>query len=161
MKGRKRHVVTDTLGLLLVVHVHSASVQDRDAGPGLALEAFEKYPTLKILFADSAYAGRCASIIKERTSIAVEVSRRWDDRCHGVWQGPGLPQATAVRGFVPLPKRWVVERTHAWTDRPRRMAKDFDQRCDVSEAWIWLVQASLLLRRVAEPAGCEQGAVAA
>lgn len=60
-----------------------------------------------------------------------------------------------------MPKRWIVERTHAWNDRPRRMAKDFDQRLDVSEAWIWLVQGVLLLRRVAQSVdqkGCANAA---
>lgn len=153
--------MTDTLGLLLAVHVHAADIQDRDGGVDVVLDAFGKYPSIHVLFVDAGYAGRCARTIKERTGIIVEVVRRSDDRAHGSWQGPELPPCMPVRGFKPLPKRWAVERTHAWNDRPRRMAKDFDQRCDVSEAWIWLVQATLLLRRVAEPAEPDLRAIAA
>lgn len=153
--------MTDTLGLLLVVHVHAASVQDRDTGPELALAAYEKYRTLKILFADSAYVGRCAETIKARTGMGVEIARRTDDRVQNAEQVLSIPSSHPVRGFKPIRKRWVVERSHAWNHRPRRMAKDFDQRCDVSEAWIWLVQGILLLHRVAESDAPGVGAVAA
>jgi transposase len=153
--------VTDTLGLLLVVHVHAADIQDRDGGVAVVSDACHKYPTLRTLLVDSGYSGRCSRAIEEQVGIAVEIVRRSDDSARGTWQGPQLPVAVPCRGFIPLPKRWAIERTHAWTSRPRRMAKDFDQRLDVSEAWIWLVQASLLLRRVAEPVELERSAVAA
>ena len=142
--------MTDTLGLLLAVRVRSANVHDAHGGVEVVPVAFEKYPTLKVCFADAAYAGQCAASIQERTGIRVEVVRRCDDLFRGVWQSPNLPVTTAVRGFKPIPKRWVIERTHAWTDRSRRMAKDFDQRCDVSEAWVWLAHGTLNLRRLAE-----------
>ena len=151
IRGHKRHPVTDTLGLLLTVQVHPADIQDGQRGVDLFLTAIAKYPTIKTLFADAAYTGRCAVTIKERTGVDVEIVRRADDPLGGVWQGPGLPVVTSVSGFKPLPKRWVIERTHAWTGRPRHLAKDFDQRCDVVEAWIWLAQGLRLLHLLAEP----------
>ena len=150
--------MTDTVGLLLALRVLPANVQDAHGGVQVVAAAFEKYPTLEVCFADAAYAGQCASAIHARTRIRVEVVRRSDDLAHGAWQPPGLPVATPERGFKPIPKRWVVERTHAWTDRCRRMAKDFDQRCDVSEAWVWLAHATLILRRLAESAVDERHA---
>jgi transposase len=153
--------VTDTLGFLLAVRVHPANVQDRQGGADVVSVAHEKCPTLKVCFADSAYAGQCETTIRESTGIRVEVVRRSDDLAHGVWQSSDLPVPTAVRGFKPLPKRWVVERAHAWTDRHRRMAKDFDQRCDVSEAWIWLAHGTLILRRLAEPGAGQHHGVSA
>jgi putative transposase len=143
--------VTDTLGLLMAVTVHTADIQDRDAGFDVAALAKEKHPTLSILYTDAAYEGRCARKIHDDLGLKVEVVRRADARAHGVWQGPDLPVHEPVRGFHVLPKRWVVERSHAWTDRPRRMAKDYDQRLDVAEGWIWFGQTRMLLRRLSDP----------
>jgi transposase len=151
VKGRKRHIVTDTLGLLLAVCVHPANIQDRDAGFDVVASAKKKHMSLETLFVDTAYEGTCARRIYTELGLNVEIVRRSDDRAHGVWQGPGLPTHVATRGFQVLPKRWVVERTFAWNDRPRRMAKDFDQRLDVAEAWIWFAQARMLTRRLADP----------
>jgi putative transposase len=138
--------------LLLAVRVHSAAIQDRDGADDVLERAKKKYSTLVKLFADAGYAGQCVRRIREKIGLDVEIVRRSDDRLHGPWQGAQLPLFVAVSGFQVLPKRWVVERTHAWTGRPRRMAKDHDQRTDVSEAWIWFTQARLLLGRLAEPA---------
>ena len=151
VKGRKRHIVTDTLGLLLAVRVHPADVQDRDGGFDVVASAKKKHPSLAHIFTDTAYEGRCAERIRAELGLTVEIVRRSDDRSHGVWQGPGLPTHVAKRGFQVLPKRWVVERAFAWNDRPRRMAKEFDQRLDVSEAWIWFAQVRMLSRRLADP----------
>lgn len=147
--------MTDVLGLVLAVLVLPGNVQDGHGGVAVVTAAVEKYPSLKVCYADAAYAGQCASTIHARTGIRVEVVRRSDDRAHGIWQSPDLPVAHVEPGFKPISKRWVVERTHAWTDRCRRMAKDFDQRCDVSEAWIWLTHGTLLLRRLANSAAEE------
>lgn len=153
--------MTDTVGLLLAVRVHSADVHDAHGGIDVVLAASAKHPTLKVCFADAAYAGQCAASIEQRTGIRVEVVRRPDDLFRGAWQSPELPVADAVRGFTPIPKRWVVERTHAWTSRCRRMAKDFDQRCDVSEAWVWLAHGTLILRRLADSSAIGQHAAPA
>ncbi len=145
IKGRKRHLVTDTLGLLLAVSVTAASVQDRDAGPVVLDAALDRYPTLALVYVDQGYAGRAANEMRSR-DVKVEVVRRRDS----VWATNQLSLLPLpATGFEILPRRWVIERTNAWNDAPRRMAKDYDRRLDVSEAWIWFTGARLLLRRVA------------
>lgn len=144
IKGRKRHLATDTLGLLLAVVVTAASVQDRDAGPLVLDAALDRYPTLAMVYVDQGYAGRAADEMRSR-DVQVEVVRRRET----VWATNQLSllPLPAV-GFEILHRRWVVERTNAWNDSPRRMAKDYDRRLDVSEAWIWFTEARLLVRRV-------------
>jgi transposase len=148
VKGRKRHLIVDTLGLLLAVMITPANVQDRDAAPDLVKFALQKYASLKKVFVDSAYAGRCAHEIREKHSVEVEVVRRGNPAV-GRWHEGQMPLFPMAKGFVVLPKRWVVERTNAWNDRPRRMSKDHDRRLDVAVAWIWLTEARLLVRRIA------------
>jgi len=148
VKGRKRHLVTDTLGLLVAVLVTAASTQDRDAAIPVTDLALEKVPGLEILFADSGYAGKIRTEIREHHKIEVEIVRHPRNRNVGRWQESQQSLPEIPKGFVPLPKRWVVERTNAWTDRPRRMNKDHDRNLTVSTAWIWLTQARMLLRRV-------------
>ena len=82
-------------------------------------------------------------------NLSVEVVKRNASKGGGVWQGPQLPLFPVLPAFQVLPKRWVVERTNAWTDRPRRLAKDQDLLPAVAEAWVWFVHASLLMRRIA------------
>jgi transposase len=146
IKGRKRHIATDTLGLLLAVTVTAASVQDRDAGPALLSAALDRYPTIAMVYVDAGYAGRCAAQM-ENLNVKVEVVRRRDQVWTDKQQLSLLPVPT--RGFEILPKRWVVERTHAWNGMPRRQARDYDRRLDVSESWIWFTEGKLLLRRTA------------
>lgn len=149
VKGRKRHLVVDTLGLLLAVLVHPANVQDRDGAGPVVERALNKYPTVKKLYVDSAYSGRCADALRAKHQLDVEVVRR--PSAAGAWTDAQLALfAPPSRPFVILPKRWVVERTNSWIERPRRMAKDQDRRLDVAESWIWLTEARLLLRRAAE-----------
>jgi transposase len=145
IKGRKRHLATDTLGLLLAVVVTAASVQDRDAGPVVLDAALARYPTLAMVYVDQGYAGRAATEMRAR-DVQVEVVRRRES----VWATKQLSLLPLpATGFEILPKRWVIERTNAWNDSPRRMAKDYDRRLDVSEAWVWITESRLLLRRVA------------
>lgn len=149
VKGRKRHLVTDTLGLVLAVFVTVAGIQDRDAlDPAITL-AKTKYPTLRKAFVDGGYAGSRASQAAAKHKMDIEVVRHPGNRNVGRWQDAQLPLFAAPRGFVVLPRRWVIERTNAWNDRCRRLEKDQDRRLDVSEAWVWLAQARLLLHRVA------------
>jgi len=140
--------MTDTLGLLLAVAVQKADIQDRDGADEVVSKGMAKYPGIQKLFVDRGYAGRCERNLRDKHDIEVEVALRPSDRGTGQWRGPDLPLFEVPRGFVPLPKRWVVERTHAWDDRPRRLAKDHDQRLDVAEAWLWLTQARILGRRL-------------
>jgi transposase len=148
VKGRKRHLVVDTLGLLLAVLVHPANVQDRDGAAPVVQCAMQKYPSLKKLYVDNGYSGRCADNLRETHHLDVEVVRR--PSAAGAWMDAQLALFTPPpRPFVILPKRWIIERTNSWVERPRRMAKDQDRRLDVAASWIWLTEARLLLRRVA------------
>lgn len=147
VKGRKRHLVVDTLGLLLAVSVTAASVQDRDGAPPVVAQACEKHASLEKLYADSAYSGRCAETIEQSHFISVEIVRRpsrlgaWNDSQLSLW-----PQQSAP--FVVLPKRWVVERTHAWVERWRRLVMHHDRSPNIAAAWVWLAQSRMLTRRL-------------
>lgn len=155
VKGRKRHLITDTLGLLLAVCVHTADIQDRDGALPLIQRAVEKYDTITRLYADSAYEGPRVRQAGADAGLTVEVIRRPTNRTTGRWEDPQMPLLPQPR-FVVLPKRWIIERTNAWNDRARRLSKDYDRRLDVAESWIWLHEANLLARRLAD-AGPEAG----
>jgi transposase len=111
IKGRKRHIVTDTTGLMVGAAIHPADVQDRDGAP-LVIEAIhDLFPWLRHLFADSAYSGdKLLEALAKFGRWSIEIVRRMADTV----------------GFEVLPRRWVVERTLAWLNRNRRLAKDFE-----------------------------------
>jgi transposase len=152
VKGRKRHLIVDTLGLLLAVSVTAASVQDRDGAHPVVASAMSKYPSIQTLFVDSGYAGQCAQTVTQCHNIQVKVVRHPANRNVGRWVDPKQPDlftATAdANGFVVLAKRWVVERTHAWNERARRLVMHHDRLSQVAETWVWLTEARLLLRRL-------------
>lgn len=156
VKGRKRNLVVDTLGLLLAVTVTVASVQDRDAAPQPVKQAATKYPGLQTLFVDTGYAGQCAAQLSAHHNLNVDVVRHPANRNVGCWQQSGQGELFTVtadaKGFTVLPKRWVVERTHAWIQRNRRLVMHHDRRIDVSEAWVWLAGARLLAKRLTNTA---------
>ncbi len=133
VKGRKRHLVVDTLGLVLVVVVHSAGVQDRD-GAKLVLAALAAggFPRLQLLWADGGYAGQLIAWVRETWGWVLEIVKRPAD----------------AQGFQVLPKRWIVERTFAWLGRCRRLSKDYEGRCETSETWIRVAMIHLMLRRL-------------
>jgi len=134
IKGRKRHIVTDTTGLLVGAEIHPADVQDRD-GAVLVIEAIhDLFPWLRHLFADGAYAGD-----KLRQAIIGL----------GCWTIEIVNRIAGTVGFKPLPRRWVVERTLAWLNRNRRLAKDFESSIASAKAWLYLASIQLLIRRVA------------
>lgn len=147
VKGRKRHLVVDTLGLLLAVSVTAASVPDRDGAHPVVARAMDKYPGIRTLFADSGYAGQCAQTVSQRHDIRVQVVRHPANRNVGRWVDPEQPDLFAVtadaKGFVVQAKRWVVERTHAWNERARRLVMHHDRLTRVAEAWVWLTEARL------------------
>jgi putative transposase len=133
VNGRKRHILVDTLGLLLVVVVHAADIQDRD---GLALvcrRLRRRFPWLRLVVADGAYRGEAAACAAARERLRLAVVKREPGR----------------RGFAVLPKRWLVERTFAWLGRNRRMAKDFEATIASSAAVVHLASIQLLVRRLA------------
>lgn len=149
VKGRKRHIVTDTLGLLLAVTITAASVQDRDGAHEAIAQACAKHKTIELLYADTGYAGKCAERIRHDNEIEVEIVRRLGA---GQWDDAQLSLFTRAQsgGFVILPKRWVIERTHAWNERHRRLVMHHDRSIGNATAWVWLAQARLLLRRLGQ-----------
>ena len=135
VKGRKRHIAVDTLGLPIACQVTPADVQDRDALPPLLEEVHQKSPWVELAFVDGGYSGdETQRAAFEASRIKVTVVKRSDH---------------AVKGFVVLPKRWIVERTLGWLNRSRRLAKDFEATLESSRAWVMLAIGFLLLRRVA------------
>ena len=134
IKGRKRHIITDTLGLMLFVLVHAADIQDRDGAPALLQAVRYRYPWLRHVFADSGYAGD-----KLRDAL----------KGHGDWTLEIIKRPTAAKGFVLLPRRWVVERTFAWINRCRRLAKDWERSIDSATVWAYIASIRLLSRRLA------------
>ncbi|MFE0759294.1 IS5 family transposase [Inquilinus sp. NPDC058860] len=134
VKGRKRHIVTDTAGHLLGLDVHPADRQDRDGAMAVLTSIWMLYPWLRHLFADGAYAGD-----KLATALAGL----------GQWTIEIVKRSNTARGFVLLPRRWVVERTFAWLGRCRRLAKDFEASVASAEAWIWIANVRLLSKRLA------------
>jgi putative transposase len=133
VNGRKRHILVDTLGLLLLVVVHAASVQDRD-GAKLVLEAaVPKCPRLRKIWADGGYAGQLIGWVAALAGWVLEIVKRPDD----------------ARGFVGPPRRRTVERTFGWLGRYRRLSKDDEALTEVSEAMIYAAMCQLMLRRLA------------
>jgi transposase len=135
--GKKRHILVDTLGLLLHAIVHPADVQDRDGGVLLLSSLFGMYPFLAKLFADAGYQGPqfADAVAKCLPHLAVEIVKRSDQ----------------AKGFVVLPMRWVVERTLAWLNRCRRLAKDFENLSRNALAFLQLASIRLMLRKLCNP----------
>jgi transposase len=134
IKGRKRHIVTDTCGLLVGAEVHPADIQDRD-GAVLVIEAVHRlFPWLRHLFADSVYNG---------PNLADALAK------FGDWTIEIVKRAADATGFQLLPRRWVVERTLAWLNRNRRLAKDFEASIASAKAWVYIASVQLLIRRLA------------
>jgi transposase len=127
-------------------------VQDRDGAHPVIRQAMEKYPMLQTLFADGAYAGQCAQSVAQCHGMAVQIVRHPANRNVGRFVNAYPPDlftlAAHVSGFVPLPRRWVVERTHARNEKSRRQIMHHDRLPHVSEAWPWLTQARIPMRRL-------------
>jgi transposase len=134
IKERKRHIVTDTGGLLVGAEIHPADIQDRD-GAVLVIEAIHQlFPWLRHLFADSVYNGpNLRDALAKFGNRTIEIVKR----------------AADAAGFTLLPRRWVVERTLAWLNRNRRLAKDFEGSIASAKAWVYIASVQLLIRRLA------------
>lgn len=133
--------------------MHEAGIQDRDGAHGVVERAIEKNPTLKKLWLDAGYAGRCLTRLQEDFGIDAEVVRRRGEG-DGEWTLPGETLEPAKAGFQIVKRRWVVERTFGWLGRARRLSKDYEGRIDTSEAWLWVAALRLMLARFAAlPAG--------
>jgi transposase len=135
--GRKRHVIVDTMGLLLVVAVTSASVQDRAGGRTVLARLAKGFRTISLVWADGGYANSVDSTLlswaRDALNIVVEIVKRTDD----------------VKGFKVLPRRWVVKRTFGWLVRNRRLARDYERLTATSEAMIKAAMIRLMLVRLA------------
>jgi putative transposase len=130
--GRKRHIVVDTLGLLRVVVVHVASLQD-PAGAKLVFAKIKgRFPRLAIVWADGIYTGPLVGWVAEHLKVALSIVGRDPDK----------------RGFQVLPKRWIVERTFGWFNRSRRLSKDYEGDPRMSESMVYLASIRLMLRRL-------------
>lgn len=137
VKGKKRHVLVDTLGLVLHALVTPANVQDRDGGTVLFTALGERFPLLAKLFADGAYQGPrfAQALARVRPQLQLDIVTRRDQ----------------TTGFVVLPKRWIVERTLAWLNRCRRLAKDFENRLRYALAFVHLAAIRLMVRKLCNP----------
>ena len=135
IKGRKRHIVTDTLGLLIGSLVHGADIQARNRAPDVFKSIRHAFPWLRHIFADAAYAGpKLRGALEEIGDWTVEIIKRSD----------------SAKGFEVLPRRWVVERTFAWLGRCRRLAKDWEKSIASAEVWLLIAHTRPVTRRLAK-----------
>lgn len=132
--GRKRHLLVDTLGLILAVVVHSAGIQDRD-GAKPVLEKALWFGWLRKIWADGGYSGKL---------------QQWFEQLHVGRRARIEIVRKLAGGFQILPRRWVVERTFAWLGRYRRLSKDYEVKTEHSEAFIYIAASRLMLRRLAK-----------
>lgn len=136
IKGRKRHIVVDTMGLLMTVAVASAATDDAAAAPQvLGQLTRENFPRLQVVWADSKYHNHALNAWKASQKDLP-------------WTLEIVSRPRDAKGFVLLPKRWVVERTFAWLGRSRRLSKDYERRTDSSESMIRINAIHLLLKRL-------------
>lgn len=134
VKGRKRHIVTDTVGHLVGLIVHIASIQDRDGAVAVLASIRRLYPWLRHIFADAGYAG-------DKLREALSALGRWTVQI--------IKRSDTAQGFEVLPRRWVVERTFAWLGRCRRLAKDFEATIESATAWTLIAHVRRLTRVLA------------
>ena len=132
INGRKRHIIVDTIGLLLAIVVHAANIQDRDGAKMVFSKLKDKFPRLKLIWADGGYSGQLVDWALHFGKWILEIVNRPKDQ----------------EGFVVSPRRWVVERTFAWLGRYRRLSKDYERLCDTSEAMIEIAMINLMLKRL-------------
>jgi putative transposase len=132
IKGHKRHLLVDVMGLLLVVLVTSANVADSVAGAMLLLVARRLYPTLKLVWADGTYRGKNLDDACAETGIKIEIKEKPRDQ----------------KGFVPIRKRWVVERTFGWQMWSRQLSKGYDHTASSLVAWVDIAMIRFCFRRL-------------
>jgi transposase len=137
IKGRKRHIATDTSGLLLAVVVTAASIQDRDAAHRLLTALRARFATVSLVFADGGYAGRLVVWARSVLALTIQIVKRTD----------------TATGFEVLPRRWVVERSFGWLAKHRRTVRDYETRPDHHEAIVYIAAIHTLTRRLARDSG--------
>ena len=137
VNGRKRHLLVDVMGLVLAVVVHPANIQDLYGAKLVLNIVSNSFSRLSSIWADGDYAGRLIDWVRDlhiQRKVRLEIVERSDD----------------MKGFVVLPRRWVVERTFGWLGRYRRFSKDYEQLITSSEAMIHIAMISLMVKRLAE-----------
>lgn len=135
VSGRKRHIMVDTIGLLLIVVVHAANIQDRDGAKLVFEKLRHRYSRMRLVWADGGYVGALKEWVRnlrQRNRLRLEIVKRSDK----------------MKGFVVLPRRWVVERTFAWLGFQRRLSKDYEAIPETSEAFIRVAMIRLMLARL-------------
>lgn len=133
--GRKRHILVDTMGLVIIAIVHAASVQDRDGARQVLEHLRHRFTRLRLIWADGGYAGALIEWVwslRQRNRLRLEIVKRNDD----------------VKGFVVLPRRWVVERTFAWLGFHRRLSKDYEALPETSQTLIYIAMIRLMVARL-------------
>jgi len=161
VRGRKRHLLVDTEGLVLKAKVHSAKVPEQDGLRLLLESARSGLSRLKHLWLDAGYEGRGKRWAKEVMGLSVEIVRKppkpVPEKVAKVWAQEWAKEGKQVdwqrlmppRGYVALPRRWVVERTFSWISQNRRMSKDYERLCTSAEAFIYATMIRLMVRRLA------------
>lgn len=135
IKGRKRHILVDTIGLLLMIVVHTADIQDRDGAKLVLEKAKSLFPRLRLIWADGGYRGQLIDWVKTACNWVLEIVKRDPE----------------VKGFRVLPRRWVVERTFGWLTHYRRLSKDYEVLPETSEAMVYAAMTRVMLRRLGTP----------
>jgi putative transposase len=161
VRGRKRHLLVDTEGLVLKAKVHSAKVPEQDGLRLLLESARGGLSHLKHLWLDAGYEGRGKRWAQEVLGLSVEVVRKpprpVPEKVAQMWAEEWAKEGKVVnwqrlmppRGYVALPRRWVVERTFSWLSQNRRMSKDYERLCSSAEAFIYAAMIRLMARRLA------------
>ncbi len=133
IKGRKRHIVVDTIGYLIIVLVHAANIYDSRAAREVLTAAFSVVGTIEKIWADGAYKGEeFIRWVKEQFDCVLAV----------------VEKKKTSQGFQVLPRRWVVERTFSWLGRSRRLSKDYERKTTSSEGQVYIASSRLMLRRI-------------
>ncbi len=134
INGRKRHIITDTIGLLIGFVIHRANIQDRDAASIVLKSIRDTHPWLRHVFADGGYGGAKLRRAVEKISCStMEIVKRSD----------------SAKGFEVIPRRWMVERTFAWLKRCRRLATDWEKSIQSAESWLLVAHIKIVTRRIA------------
>lgn len=161
VRGRKRHLLVDTEGLVLKAKVHSAKVPDQDGIKLLLKSTRERLPRLSHLWVDAGYQGRGKDWAEQELGLSVEVVHRTpkptSEKVARIWAQEWAKEGQEIdwqkllprRGFELLPRRWVVERTFSWLSQNRRMSKDYERLCATSEAFVYAAMTRLMVRRLA------------
>jgi len=161
VRGRKRHLLVDTEGLVLEAKVHSAKVPDQDGIKLLLKGIRDRLPRLSHLWVDAGYQGRGKEWAENVLGLSVEVVHRTPkatpEKVARIWAEEWSKEGRQIdwqkldprRGFEVLPRRWVVERTFSWLSQNRRTSRDYERLCATGEAFIYVVMSRLMVRRLA------------